>query len=318
MKTICKMLSLLLALCMVFSLMACTQPDEPDNNSDDHSTSDTSDKNNDGDKNDDSDKNDPTEDPKPEPKNTYYLVSREVFDSVDRPGDDPWICTTEFDENGNPVRYANDDRVYTLIYGEDGLLQQAIAANADGWMKTVDYTWDENGNLAEVVYKYESGDERYRYQYEYTADGRVSKETFYDFGELDSWTTYTYTDTGYHFERYNPDGTLDIWNDTVLDEHGYEVERRSYQAEDGSCFYFYIAEHTFSESGDRITQTVEDSYGEYHAEWVLDEHGNVIEGISYDENGDQDSYYIYEYAAVEMTEAQYRTYQQVVETFGHY
>ncbi len=301
MKRIRKLLALLLALCLALSVAGCTQPEESDDDDrDDHR------------------KNDPTDEPTPEPKQTYYLVTRDVSDISARPGDDLLIYITEFDENGKLTRYLRDDREFSFIYGEDGMLQQAIAANADGWMKTIDYTWDENGNLAEVVYKYEDGDERYRYQYEYTADGRVSKETFYDFGELDCWYIYTYTDTGYHYDRYNSDGTLDIWNDTVLDEQGRSVESHSYDAEDGSCFYFHTIEYTLNESGDLLIETTEDSYGGGRAEWVLDEHGNVMKGTVYDEDGDWYSDYSYEYAAVEMTEAQYRAYQQIVETFGHY
>jgi YD repeat-containing protein len=142
-----------------------------------------------------------------------------------------------------------------ITYGEDGTVEQ-----------TTTYTYDANGNELSSVTTDAEGNTLYSSTKTYTAEGWL-ESSVEDWGESTDWESYTYDEHGNPLTYQSGSGD-DVWTDAVYEnsyDNGALVEIKTYL--DGNLH------------------------------WVerFDAAGNLLEEISYDYDGNEDSRDVYTY-----------------------
>lgn len=225
-----KLLCLLLALLMVFSLAACGG--ESDNGDDDHGSA--------GGKNED-----PTESTAPEDDTVWVLVKESDMGSSR-------YKKYIYDENGNLIggKFYKDNKVW-------GEYQYVTTETASG------------GKLVEEFSKGAAEDEYTKYnEYEFDAQGRLISTTDYDYqGNASGYVyTFTYNEAGQLIEQVGAkDGVMDekctwVYDGDKLMESHYENQYGNY----GHYLYSY------DEEGKPVKVDTHTYSMDYESEYTLD------------------------------------------------
>lgn len=225
-----KLTVLLLCLCLLCSLSACSndtgKDTDPDFNKDTTGTTEPI--------NDDPTiaPTDPTE--KPEDQQRYRLLYEHILapngtillamqyhynadgilDRVSKSVDSSSTgYTVECDSKGNPVKYVSDSETITFEYNERGQL----ILRSDGSTATITYTYDDNGNLLSTKY-FEVGVVSKTMDHVWE-DGVLVKTEVTNYGTKE-YILYTYDEEGREIkaETYNDQDKLQYYSETQYEE----------------------------------------------------------------------------------------------------
>jgi len=130
-----------------------------------------------------------------------------------------------------------NDQLYATTefgYNEDGLVTKLYinrigGLNGEDWKSFVDSTYDRKGNLIREDIRWEPNNSKEYTLYTYEK-GRLLRTETYRNEELDSYTEYTYDETGLIQTAIacEADGTLRSKHITTFDEYGNELEVVAY------------------------------------------------------------------------------------------
>jgi antitoxin component YwqK of YwqJK toxin-antitoxin module len=222
--------------------------------------------------------------------------------------------TTEYDKNGNVVmdlkfnpdheledkyenKYNNDgiliEEKHYLSYkeiaehktyelDENGKIQKAFKHYNDGSKDTIQYTYDNNGNLTEkiTIDSYDEVEAKAIFEYE---DQKLVKKESYEYDDLVSKNTFA----------YDPDGNLideSSWTEDdntrsihLYDENGNLEKVSFYNKKDE-----LVAKTTYiyNKKGKIVGVEEETPYGKNSTVITYDEKGNAIEQIEKNEQGE--------------------------------
>ena len=285
-----KLLALLLALMMVFSLMGCEKDDDrrDDDDDDDERYEDREDEDRDDEDWDDKDKEE-------EELVTYEGVYLPV--AMEKTSDAEGIVTVRREE---------------YLYNDYGLMEKSLHYDPDGNLQyTYEYTYDEEGRVisrtyhsddytSTVTYGYDSMGKQFElswndetYEVEFDDQGRLSR-----YQEDDSeYHLYVYGEDSYTLNVFNAeDDSLDEYTVFTLNENG-DITRTSRYLPDGELLY--CSDYLYD--GELLTDALHyemgsDTYVSTSYSYYYDKYGNcsqiVFDGNYY--SGDSVSVYTIE------------------------
>jgi len=171
-------------------------------------------------------------------------------------------------------RFFNSGTQYIYLYDEDGDETYYEAAYSDGTKSTTTYTRDSHKNLVEYRWDKTDGSvEVIKYQNSYDENGRlVCKETTYN-GST-SVTVYYYDENGNQVRSFylnsSKDSNTSLW---LYDENGRNTDYIYTRGSSTDHFYY-----TYDDAGRRLSAHGVYSNGgyEYFEERTYDENGNWI------------------------------------------
>lgn len=263
---------------------------------------------------------------------TVAVRTKYVENEYDEEGEILPVCILECDKNGNEIKSVYYDAegeisdVEEYQYDDNGnrtefkkVYKNKFDVSSHSYSEHWTWTYDENGNLIEVIEHDESGNIVEKTEHEYDTDGNLIKTTWYDKDdEIEGWAETEYDAAGNEtkYERYNENGScsrriiqdydeygkqtqyivydgegnITKKEDREYDKNGNEVKYVSYDdAITIDCWY----ETEYDESGKQIKFVCYDSEGgiSYVWEYGYDDNGREI----YESIGDDDMVIMWEY-----------------------
>lgn len=188
-----------------------------------------------------------------------------------------WITEYEYDAAGNQISR------HSTRYESDG-------SSSQGYYDC-ESSYDENGNITEVVRYDGNGKVQSRNTFAYDADNRqISSAEYGKDGSLKSETQSEYDNRGNEIKRehYNTEGKITSKILMEYDENGHEVKYVKYDAAGNTV---EKGEHEYDENGNAVKYVHYDGVRSVDYSWEseYDENGNEIKHIEYDSEGNVNS-----------------------------
>ena len=197
--------------------------------------------------------------------------------------------TYEYDEKGRPILQKDAGGTISLEYDE----QDRIVKRVRTWWTQNDttlYSYDEQGNLIEEIYKPADTSFWNKYTWEYDEYGDVTKCTIQTISlEGDSQNIVDTVIHTYANKEYDENGNLTkvVYGDgsytaSEYDEAGNEIKYTSYHAANDFVIFYY----TYDENGNMTEYRREDETGiTGYMHTTYDAYGNELERRDTDKNG---------------------------------